>query len=61
LLGFENWSLTLREELRLRVSEKRGLRKIFRPKMDKVKGEWRKLLLKKIHDLYSPIIIRVSK
>jgi len=51
----------LREELRLRVSEKRGLRKIFRPKMDKVKGEWRKLMLKKIHDLYSPIIIRVSK
>jgi len=51
----------LREELRLRVSKKRGVRRIFRPKMDKVKWEWRKLLLKEIHDLYSPIIIRVIK
>ena len=43
------------------MSEKRGLRRIFRPKIDKVKWEWRKLLFQEIHGLYSPIIIRVIK
>jgi hypothetical protein len=38
-----NWSLTLRENLRLRVFENRLLRKILEPKMDEVTGEWRKL------------------
>jgi hypothetical protein len=33
----------LREERRLRVFENRVLRRIFRPKRDKVRGEWRKL------------------
>jgi hypothetical protein len=33
----------LREELRLRVCEKRVLRRTFRPKRDEVTGEWRKL------------------
>ena len=28
------------EELRLRVFENRMLRRIFRPKMDEVTGEW---------------------
>ena len=32
LYGFENWSLTLREERRLKVFENRVLRKIFGPK-----------------------------
>jgi hypothetical protein len=32
LYGCETWSLTLREEHRLRVSENRVLRKIFGPK-----------------------------
>jgi hypothetical protein len=43
LYGGETWSLTLREELRLRVSENRVLRKIFGPKRDDITGEWRKL------------------
>jgi hypothetical protein len=38
----ETWSLTLREEHRLRVFENRVLRKIFGPKRDEVTGEWRK-------------------
>ena len=43
LYGCETWSLTLREERRLRVSENKLLRSIFGPKMDKVIGEWSKL------------------
>jgi hypothetical protein len=39
LYGCETWSLTLREERRLRVSENKLLRRIFGPKMDKVIGE----------------------
>jgi hypothetical protein len=37
------WSLTLREEHRLRVFENRVLRRIFGPKRDEVTGKWRKL------------------
>ena len=37
LYGCETWSLILREERRLRVSENRVLRRIFGPKRDKVK------------------------
>jgi hypothetical protein len=33
----------LREEHRLRLFEKRVLRRIFGPKRDEVTGEWRKL------------------
>jgi len=43
LYGCENWSLTFREEHRLRVFEKRVLRRIFWPKREEVRGEWRKL------------------
>jgi len=43
LYGCETWSLTLREERRLRVFENRVLRRIFGPKRDEVTGEWRKL------------------
>jgi hypothetical protein len=39
LHGCETWSLTLREEHRLRVFENRVLRRIFGPKMDEVMGE----------------------
>jgi len=42
LYGCETWSLTLREECRLRV-ENRVLRRIYGPKRDEVTGEWRKL------------------
>jgi hypothetical protein len=43
LYGCETWSLTLREEHRLRVFENRVLRRIFGPKRDGVTGEWRRL------------------
>ena len=43
LYGCETWSLTLKEERRLRVSENRVLRRIFGPKRDEVTREWRKL------------------
>jgi hypothetical protein len=42
LYGCETWSLTLREEHRLRVFEKREVRRIFGPKRDKMTGGWRK-------------------
>jgi hypothetical protein len=62
LHGCETWSLTLREEHRLRVFENRVLRRIFGPKGDEVIGEWRKLHNKELHDLYfSPSIIRIIK
>jgi len=43
LYGCETWSLTLREERRLRVFENRVLRRVFGPKRDEGAGEWRKL------------------
>jgi len=53
LYGCETWSLTLREEHRLRVFENRALRRIFGPKRDKVRGEWRKLHNEELNNLYS--------
>jgi hypothetical protein len=62
LCGCETWSLTLREEHKLRVFENRMLRRIFGPKRDEVTGEWRKLHNKELRDLYSsPSIIRIIK
>jgi hypothetical protein len=62
LYGCVTWSLTLREERRLRVSENRVLRKVFGPKRDEVTGEWRKLHKEEQNDLYfSPKIVRVVK
>jgi hypothetical protein len=46
LYGCETWSLTLREEHRMRVYENRVLRRIFGPKRGEVMGRWRKLLNK---------------
>ncbi|PNF13788.1 hypothetical protein B7P43_G12429, partial [Cryptotermes secundus] len=51
LYGCETWSLTLREEHRLRVSENRVLRRIFGPKRDEVTGVWRKLHNEELHNL----------
>ena len=39
LYGCETWSLTLREECRLRVFENRVLRRVFEPKRDEVTEE----------------------
>ena len=39
LYGCETWSLTLREERRLRAFENRVLRRVFGPKRDEVTGE----------------------
>jgi hypothetical protein len=61
LYGCETWSLTLREERRLRVFENRVLRKIFGPKREEV-GSCRILHIDELHDLYSsPNIVRVIK
>jgi hypothetical protein len=62
LYGCETWSLTLREENRLRLFENRVLRKIFGPKRDEVLGGWRKLHNEKLHNFCcSPSIIRIIK
>jgi hypothetical protein len=50
------------QERRLRVFENWVLRKIFGPKRDEVRGEWRKLHNEELHDLYSsPNIVPVIK
>jgi hypothetical protein len=44
------------------VFEKRELRRIFGPKRDKVREEWRKLHNEELNDLYSsPIIVWMIK
>jgi hypothetical protein len=59
LYGCKTWSLTLREEHRLRVFENRVLRRISGSKRDEVTGERRKLQNGELHNLYSsPDIIR---
>jgi len=62
LYGCETWSLTLREERRLRVFENRALRRIFGPKSDKVTVQWRKVHNEELNGLYcSPNIVQVIK
>jgi hypothetical protein len=59
--GCKTWSLLLREERSLRVSENR-VRRIFGPKRNEVTGNWRKLNNEELDDLYSsPNIFRVIK
>ena len=43
LYGCETWSLTLREERRLRMFENRVMRRIFGPERDEVTGKWTRL------------------
>jgi hypothetical protein len=60
LYGREIWSLTLKEERRLKVSEKMVLRRIFRPNREEVTRSLRKSHSKELHISYSsPDIIRV--
>ena len=62
MYGCETWSLTLREERKLRVFENIVLRRIFGPRRDEVTGEWRRLHNEELNDLYSsPNIVRVIK
>jgi hypothetical protein len=62
LYGCETWSLTIREEYRLRVFENRVLRRISGPKRDDATGEWRMLHNEELRNLYSsPDIIRRIK
>jgi len=59
LYGCETWSLTLREECRLRVFENRVLKRIFGTKREEVTGEWRKLHNEELTNPYSsPNIIQ---
>ena len=62
MYGCETWSLTLREERRPRVFENSDLKKIFEPKREEVRGEWRKLHNEELNELYSsPDIVWVIK
>jgi hypothetical protein len=51
ILYCETWSLTIREEHKLRVFENRVLRRIFEPKRNEVTGGWRKLHNEELHNL----------
>jgi len=62
LFGRETWTLTLRDERRLRLFENKVLRKIFGPRKDEVTWERRKLHNEEIKNLYSsPNIFQVIK
>jgi len=62
LYACETWSLTLREERKLRVFENMVLRRIFEPRRDEVTVEWRRLHNEELNGLYSsPNIVRVIK
>jgi hypothetical protein len=52
--GYETWSLTLREEHRLRLLENRVLREIFGPMRDEVAWKWERLYNGELYDLYIP-------
>jgi hypothetical protein len=60
LYVYETWSLTLREEHRLRVFENRMLRRIFGPKRDEVTGGWRRLHKEESCMVYTlhPVLLR---
>ena len=62
MYGCEAWSLTLREERKLRAFENMVLRRIFGPRRDEVMGEWRRQHNEELSDLYSsPNIMWVIK
>jgi len=57
-----DWSLTVREEHRLRVFGNRVLRGIFGPKREDVMGGWRRLHNEELHNFCaSPNVIRAIK
>ena len=61
LYGCETWSLTLREEHRLRVFENRVLRRIFGPKRDKITGSGENYIMRSLKICTShPILFGLS-
>ena len=48
LYGCETWSLTLREERRLRVFENRVLRRVFGPRKDEVTGNGENYIIRSL-------------
>ena len=62
LCGCVTWSLTLREERRVKMFENRVLKRVFGSKRDEVTGVWRKVHNEELNDLYSsPKITQVMK
>jgi len=62
LYGCETWSLTLREGRRLRVFENNVLRRIFGPRREEFKEDWKRLHNEELNELYSSLnIVRVIK
>ena len=62
LYGCETWSLTLREERRMRVFENRVLMRIFETKKDEITEEWRKVHKEEVTNLYSsPNVVKVIR
>jgi hypothetical protein len=62
LYGCETWSLTVREEQRLKTFEYRVLRRIFGPKREEVVGGWKRMHSEEVHSLYdSSYIVWVIK
>jgi hypothetical protein len=59
---WETWSLTLREEHRLRVFTNSVIRRVLGPRRDELTGDWRELQNEELHNLYfSPNISRMIK
>jgi hypothetical protein len=54
LYACESWSITLREENRLRVYENRLLRSILGSKKEEVREGWKTVYKGEIYNLYSP-------
>jgi hypothetical protein len=62
LYGCETWSLTFREDVRLKVFENTVLRIIFGPTSERVTGQWRKIHNEELNDQYSsPTIVQEIK
>jgi len=53
LYGCETWSFTVREECRLRLFENRAWNGMLEPKRDSVIGDWRKLHIEELSNVYS--------